>query len=245
MVHTMAKTPSARISPTLTRRWLAPALLLALPLTGLLWATEARAGSVHGVVQLSREFSVPPLFSAPGYWRNLRNGVLKVLPPLLDPRQEMVVTLEGKGLPAADQVKPTLTFADMRLTPPVLPVRSGTNITVRNTDPVPHDLQSADKKTVPLLPLAAGAAATISFPEEGPVELRCGRYPHIVGRVLVLRAPRFALPAASGAFTFEGVPDGTHTLRVWFRGRWIHSQRVTVKRKTTVKVQLPEQGKEE
>ena len=59
------------------------------------------------------------------------------------------------------------------------------------------------------------------------------------GTVLVLDEPQFARVDASGIFFFPEIADGEYTLKVWYGGSWIHTEKVIVKGgKNKLKVQL-------
>lgn len=216
-----------------------------LPLT--LLSSPVQAGSLAGTLQLPAKLSYRVSFKAPGYWRGLQNEVLNRLPPLVDPRQRMVVALAGKGLSKEVAVKAEVRMADMRFWPPVLPVHRKQTVSFINDDKVEHKVISdGDDKTVPAMPLPAGTKGRHSFPNLGTYRVTCTEVPHMKGTVLVLDEPQFARVDASGLFYFPVIPDGQYTLKVWYEGKWIHSQKVEVKgAKNKVSVQIPaSKGKE-
>ncbi len=180
-------------------------------------------------------------FRAHGYWRGLQNEVLKKRPPLVDPRQKMVVALEGAGLPKDVHIKPEIHMSDMRFWPPVLPVRRKTTVSFINDDKVQHKVASdGEETTVPEMPLPPGTKGRHSFTNLGTYMVTCKEVPHMKATVIVLDQPQFARVDMSGVFFFPEVPDGEYTLKVWYDGKWIHSQKVQLKGpKSKVKVQIP------
>jgi hypothetical protein len=45
--------------------------------------------------------------------------------------------------------------------------------------------------------------------------VKCDIHPWMIGHVLILEHPYAALSDAKGAFTIEGLPEGTYDFRVW------------------------------
>lgn len=230
-------------APTRTR-WAGSLGIVGALLLGLLLAGDrpALASPVEGLLQLPADFEPDkPEFSAPGYWFDLSNEVLKKRPPLVDPRQKMVVVLEGSGLVKTDLVKPELHLKDARLWPPVLPVRPGQTITVKNEDRHLHRLKPATGPAfMQELPLPQGTSGTLSLKDEGTYPLTCVEMPHIAATIVVADAPIMVLPDEKGAFQIPDVPPGRYTLRVLFRGAAIHRQAVEVEsKKTQITVALP------
>jgi plastocyanin len=199
----------------------------------------AAAAPVKGIVKLPAGTTPAALTKAAGYWL-LPNDVLNVLPPLVDVRASMVVSIEGTGLTPTAVTKPVFRLEDMRIAPPVLAVRKNTKVTFENKDTVLHLLEAAAEGTsFPATRIAPGTSVAHTFDKEGAYQLRCSEYPHMTGAVVVLDAPLFTSPDNSGAFSFPEVRNGAYTLRVWYQGEWIHSQPLTVQfPRTTVEVQL-------
>jgi len=180
-----------------------------------------------GKIVLPPKLTMKVPFRAPGYWRGLQNEVLKRRPPLVDPRQIMIVVLEGRGLPKDVAVKPEMRMSDMRFWPPVLPVHRNQTVAFINDDKVKHEVVSdGEAISVKSMPLPPGTKGRHSFNELGSYKLTCKEVPHLKATVLVLDSPKFARVASSGVFFFPDVPDGQVTLKVWYDGTWIHKQTV-------------------
>ena len=213
-------------------------------LVGLLFptvaATSVQAGSLAGKIVMPAKLTYKVPFRASGYWRGLQNEVLKKLPPLVDPRQKMVVTLEAKGLPKSVAVKPEVHMEDMRFWPPVLPIHRNQTVSFVNDDKVKHEVISdGEEASVASIPLPPGTRGRHSFTKLGEYTLTCKETPHLNVTVLVLDAPKFARVDAAGVFFFPDVPEGQVTLKVWYNGAWIHKQTVDlVGSKSRVSVDL-------
>ena len=209
-------------------------------------AQPARAGSLAGKIVLPPKLTMKVPFRAPGYWRGLQNEVLKRRPPLVDPRQKMIVVLEGNGLPKDVAVKPEMHMVDMRFWPPVLPVHRNQTVAFINDDKAKHEVVSDGEVSVSSMPLPSGTKGRHSFTQLGAYNITCKEVPHLKATILVLDAPKFARVDSTGVFFFPEVPDGQVTLKVWYDGNWIHTQTVDlVGPKTRVSVEIsPKKGKE-
>lgn len=216
-------------------------------LTIILPVFPSSASPVTGIIQLPPTFTYKPQFEAPGFWRGLRNEVLKVKYSLADPRQEMVVTLVGGGLPQMQQKKPYLIMKDAKFEPTVLPVPVGMQLTFINNDSSHHLLEPVGKsKFMQVMRISPRATGRYTFKQPGSYTIKCSEVPHMRATIVVVKAPQFTVPDSSGTFRFTGIPDGGgYVLKVWYRGKWVHEQPLGVKGKTTVHVQLSTQvGKE-
>jgi plastocyanin len=198
----------------------------------------ATAAPVKGVIMLPSNAAAAARTKAAGYWL-LPNDVLNVLPPLVDPRAAMVVSIEGSGLQPTTVTNAVLRLEDMRISPPVLAVRAKTRVTFVNRDTTLHLLEAPEGTSFPATRVDSGASVAHTFDHGGTYKLRCSEYPHMTATVLVLDAPLFTSPDNSGAFSFPEVRAGAHTLRIWYQGEWIHSQPLTARApRTTVEVRL-------
>ena len=201
--------------------------LLAGLLVPTVLTTPVLAGSLAGKIVMPAKLTYKVPFRAPGYWRGLHNEVLKKLPPLVDPRQKMIVVLEAKDLPKSVTVKPVMHMEDMRFWPPVLPIHRNQTVSFVNDDKVKHEVISDGEETsVSSIPLPPGTKGRHSFTTLGTYALTCKEVPHLKAVVLVLDSPQFARVDATGVFYFPEVPDGQVTLKVWYNGTWIHTQKV-------------------
>ncbi|MCK5799551.1 MAG: cupredoxin domain-containing protein [Deltaproteobacteria bacterium] len=206
--------------------------------------TPANAGPVRGVLKLAQgedSLSLTPQ----GSWRDLRNALLPLAPPSVDIRQHMIVAIEGdaKAKPA---YPPTVEMNDGRFLPPIIAVRPNTAVTFANKDWQMHLLEPTEKRTfMKPTTVEPGEAEKQTFTKEGSYTLHCSEVPHMRLTILVTTKAQLALPDNAGVFRFPDVRPGTYKLFVWFRGKWLFHQPLTVRSgRTTVNVLLPKLKKD-
>lgn len=122
-----------------------------------------------------------------GYVR-LPNGVLPIAPPAVDPKADALLLIEpigdGPALPASEPAKEALEqrLYGMRLAPPVLLVKAGTKVSLRNDDRQPVSLRCAEVPTLfPNEALQPGAQITITAPAAETLTITSPDYPHMRG----------------------------------------------------------------
>ncbi|PIE19602.1 MAG: hypothetical protein CSA65_01665 [Proteobacteria bacterium] len=204
--------------------------LLSMVLTmGPLASSPARAYPVKGVIKLPRSL-LDKLARLPrGHWRALRNPLLPIATPLLDPRRRMIVAIEGDAR-AKPAYPATITISDAQFLPPVLAVRKNTEVSFENKDWQLHLLEpSGAKGFMKPLTIEPGDKGTHRFSKTGAYQLHCSELPHMRATVLVTDKAQVALPDNNGVFRFPNVRAGTYQLAVWYAGKWIHRQPLTVR----------------
>ena len=139
------------------------------------------------------------------------------------PATEAVVYLDGAA--AASAGEPAHVKMDQKnlaFVPGVLAVRRGTVVEFTNSDDVQHNVftPSAGAGRFNLGTYNRGEARSVRFDQAGEAVILCNIHMEMEGHVVVLDGPHFAVTDGAGAFRIEGVPDGSHTLRVWRRG-WL------------------------
>jgi hypothetical protein len=209
----------------------------------VLVAGGARAATVRGQVSLPAEARGA---DREGHWR-VDNGVLPVGPRTPDPRTEAVIVLEGgpaRQPKSADEKPPTITVElhGLRLDPRVLVAPTGTTITFKNSDRVPHTLYLENAQTLmPPEPTPSGTSRSVRLMASAEYQVRDQEYPHIDGTVVVTDSAHAAQVDDKGQFKID-VPEGRYTLKVWFRGAWVVTMPVEVgPRVTELKVDVPAQ----
>lgn len=217
-------------------------------LISLLGSQVAVAAPINGILQLPPKFKGDSRPSTRGFCERQSNEVLNVLPPLIDPRRQMVVALLGSNLSGKKPAEALLVMEDARFNPPVVAVPPGMAVTFRNKDSSVHILEPAtaakkgETKFMSPLRVASGSDGRHSFTSEGEFQLRCSELPHMRATVLVRKGALFSVPDATGSFRFKDVPPGSYSLRIWYQGKWVIKQSLTVKKakgRLTIKVQLP------
>ncbi|MCA9675062.1 MAG: hypothetical protein KC464_08510 [Myxococcales bacterium] len=197
-------------------------------------AAPALAGKVTGELELSAPAGKPPL-RGKAYLDRIENPYKA--PRDADPFPYMIVVLEGD---AAKMPEPPPQEAwDLvgdRFDRPLIAVVPGSEVLIRNKGRgTPTLMIDGHADLLPHSPLnprgergfKAGAAGTL-------YELRDEDTPHITGGVVVVATPYHAIAMASakdarkGSFSLSDVPDGTWTLRIWYRTGWLDGVEQTV-----------------
>lgn len=214
--------------------------LLAIGVTTLVMSSvKGYAAPVRGLLRLDKADENVGA-GTQGYWRDLRNPTLPIAPPLLDPRRSMVVAIEGSDLSKTSNIPPLVVLEDGQITPPVLAVRPGTKVSFENRDWQLHLLEPVGtNKFMKAQSIDPGDKLSHVFDKAGTYRLHCSEVPHMHLTVLVSAKAQLALPDNTGTFRFPDIRPGTYQLQVWYRGKWIHTQPLTVRGKTTADVQLP------
>lgn len=101
--------------------------------------------------------------------------------------------------------------------PHILVVTKGTEVAFPNSDEVSHHVYSFSPAKTFELPLYKQGTvhAPLLFDEPGVVTLGCNIHDNMVGYILVVDTPYFALTDASGTATLAGLPPGDYSLHVW------------------------------
>jgi plastocyanin len=137
--------------------------------------------------------------------------------PYVKRYQALVYVDQVKGDFPAPKDNPFISQKNMVFTPHVLPVIKGTTVDFTNDDSVAHNVFAPPGSAVGfnLGLYGAGVTKTQTFDTLGEVPLLCNVHPEMLGYVIVLQNPYFALTDTSGKFQIKNVPPGTYQLRVW------------------------------
>lgn len=107
-------------------------------------------------------------------------------------------------------------------TPYVLGVQTGQKITVKNSDPVLHNIHPtpavAGNKEENKAQMPNGPDLSFTFPSpEMFLRFKCDVHPWMFAYACVSDNPYFAVTDKDGKFTIKDVPDGTYTVQVFHR----------------------------
>jgi plastocyanin len=156
--------------------------------------------------------------------------------------EELVVNAGNKGVKnvwvyltpangdafAADQIDPSLAAGkpaehvvdqpQCQFVPRVFAARAGDTLLVKNSSPVPHNINFQSdavsfNQTVP--PGGQYKADKPLAAQKGPQTYQCNIHPWMTGKAMVFDHPYFAVTDADGKFEIKGAPAGN--LRIFYR----------------------------
>jgi plastocyanin len=128
--------------------------------------------------------------------------------------------------------------SNMVFIPHVLVVQRGTSVDFLNSDHVAHNVywpSVGGNKTLrhSLTIVSPGQKKSFQFDDIGAAQLLCNMHEKMVGYVVVVPTPYFALTGSDGTFTLKNVPPGTYTLKTWSEDGKPTTQSITVTDATT------------
>jgi plastocyanin len=173
---------------------------------------QRSSGSVLRVVVLSMSF-MPALVRADGATGSISGEVVT------HPAKKsvgVVVWLEGvKGSfrPPARPV--TIDQKGMTFVPHVVAIQKGGTVVFKNSDAVRHNVFTTDGEKYNLGTWGQGESKTHTFKETGVYHQLCNIHPEMLGFVVVLDNPFFAVTGADRKFEIKDVPPGSYTLKTW------------------------------
>ena len=154
-----------------------------------------------------------------------------------------VVSLQdGKGLPAPETQAPApvLDQKQCHYEPPALAARAGTEVVLRNSDPLVHNVRAqagANRSVFNVAMPLEGMTLRRPLPAEpGTVQVRCDVHPWMRAVVRTFDHPYFTTSAPDGRFRLR-VPEGSHTLAFWHERLPGASRTVTVRAGETVQAE--------
>ncbi len=123
---------------------------------------------------------------------------------------------KGKSFASA---QPLLDNAKCLMTPHVLGIVKGTDLAIKNSDPLLHNMHAAaDGTTVFNLALPIQGQTIkrrVRVRNPGVVRVTCDSHPHMGAYLLVLDHPYFAITDENGAYTIADIPPGKYKLTIW------------------------------
>lgn len=124
-------------------------------------------------------------------------------------------------------------------TPHVLGVMTAQDITIRNSDPVLHNINASPEtnRGFNFGQPVEGMESTRSFPvEEVMIPVRCDVHGWMGAYIGVLAHPYHAVSAADGSFSLETLPPGSYTVTAWHERYGVQTADVTVATGETAEV---------
>ena len=114
--------------------------------------------------------------------------------------------------------------------PKVLPVMVGTTVDFLNSDPFAHSAFTPDKCAgkFNLGSWATGETRSYTFAAPCVAVLLCSVHPEMIGYVVAVETPYFAVTADDGSYSITDVPPGTYEVSVWHERLKKQTKEVTV-----------------
>jgi plastocyanin len=217
----------------------------------------ATAGEITGTITLKgtppKEKDITPLKDDPTCGK-LHTDMPTTHFYVVGPKGELadvVVSVQGASGPSTGASAPAVVL-DQRgceYTPQILAVQTGQKITVKNSDPVLHnihDLPNPDsgnpEKNMAQMPNGPDLTFTFDKPEDF-LKFKCDVHPWMFAWVSVFNHPYFAISAKDGTFKISNVPAGKYTLKAAHRKAGVVTQEVEVKEGASANVDLTLEAK--
>jgi plastocyanin len=132
--------------------------------------------------------------------------------------------------------------------PQIFAVQTDQKITVKNSDPVLHNVHDlptvAGNKEQNMAQMPNGADLTFSFPKpEEFLKFKCDVHPWMFAWASVFDHPYFAVSAKDGTFKISNVPAGKYTLKAAHRKAGTATQEIEVKDGAPAKVEFTLEAK--
>ena len=135
-------------------------------------------------------------------------------------RSNIVVFVEGVSGPyQAQQPRdvPRIGHKGKRFSPGITPIVRGNSVDFFNDDNIFHNVFSLSKtKPFDLGVYPKGSSKLVNFDRTGLVKIYCNLHPNMVGNILILNNPYYAVTDTYGNYSISGVPEGQYRLRVWY-----------------------------
>lgn len=110
-------------------------------------------------------------------------------------------------------------------------VQTGKPFPLKNSDPVPHNVQTTPQKNAAENNnMNPGATLELKFkkPEKQPFEAKCAIHAWMKFYALVLDHPYAAVTDTTGKFEIPNLPSGEHQLRIWHERSGMISQKIKI-----------------
>jgi plastocyanin len=127
----------------------------------------------------------------------------------------------------------------MQFEPRVLAVLKGTTVEFLNSDPAEHNIYTPDGEKYDLGKWKQGEKRSYTYGKAGTYTQLCKFHPAMIGYIVVVENPCFALTKQDGSFQIPDVPPGEYTLLVWHERLKANATKVTVEAGKSAEVEIP------
>jgi plastocyanin len=127
---------------------------------------------------------------------------------------------------------------NMIFSPHTAVILQGTTVDFLNHDTVAHNVYwpsiNGDKRFRHSMTIVSpNQQKSFEFENLGAAQLLCNLHPEMIGYVVVVPTPYFALTGNDGTFLIKDVPPGTYTLKTWSEDGKATTQKITTADGTT------------
>jgi plastocyanin len=214
-------------------------LILALSVFGLL--QTASAGDITGFISFKgtapAEYELTPIKDDPNCAAMYPGEVPKTKFYVVGAHGELadvIVSLKGiSGKSTGASAAPaTLDQKGALYTPQIIAIQTGQKLTVKNSDPVVHNVHTKPTANPESneVQMQGGADLTYTFDKpEMFLKFQCDVHSWMFAWVSVFDHPYFAVSGADGKFTIKNVPPGKYTLEAAHRKLGTQTAEIEVK----------------
>lgn len=185
----------------------------------------AHAGDVSGKLELDESKLGKPPKRNLGFVSRVANPLKKV--KTFEPRPYMVVVLVGGEIPEEAKQPPKqaleYTLVGESFARPLFPILIGTEVDIRNRGigaPTLYSPDAPDQISGEVLNPSGIENVEITTADK-VIRIVDKSSPHLEGRIVAFSSPYFAAVDSQGHYEIEDVPEGTWTVRVWYKDGWL------------------------
>lgn len=214
------------MGPSIRLGTAAAAALLALGWSGHGIASTVRGSLILGAYQPTRDPETP---TAPCYWE-LENGFKEVVRDRVEAPRELAVVLVGESPVTPGQVE--VPFRGGSLLPSTIAVRTGTTLRLRNDDEIAHELYAVGLDGFSREATSPRGVRSVNLRAAGHWVLRDHLVIHVLGHLHVIdNLVAIGKVENDGRYSFNDIPPGDYTLKIFHGGNEIGSQAIAVAEK--------------